>query len=59
MKRLRFISGWVSTPRAADQQVRGTALLPNGLGKKVRVMVFAQGEGARLATEAEAEYRRR
>ncbi len=43
-------------PRAADQQVRGTALLPNGLGKQVRVVVFAQGEGARLATEAGAEY---
>ena len=43
-------------PRAADQQVRGTALLPNGLGKQVRVAVFAQGEGAKLATEANAEY---
>jgi len=43
-------------PRAADQQVRGTALLPNGLGKQVRVVVFAQGEGARLATEAKAEF---
>jgi len=43
-------------PRAADQQVRGTALLPNGLGKQVRVVVFAQGEGARLATEAGAEH---
>jgi large subunit ribosomal protein L1 len=43
-------------PRAADQQVRGTALLPNGLGKQVRVVVFAQGEGARLATDAGAEH---
>jgi large subunit ribosomal protein L1 len=43
-------------PRAADQQVRGTALLPNGLGKTVRVVVFAQGEGAKLATDAKAEY---
>lgn len=43
-------------PRAADQQVRGTALLPNGLGKTVRVVVFAQGEGARLAIEAKAEF---
>ena len=34
-------------PRAADQQVRGTALLPHGLGKQVRVVVFAQGEGAK------------
>ncbi len=43
-------------PRSADQQVRGVALLPNGLGKKIRVLVFAQGEGARLANEAEADY---
>lgn len=43
-------------PRAADQQVRGTALLPNGLGKQVRVIVFAQGEGAKLATEANADF---
>lgn len=43
-------------PRAADQQVRGTALLPHGLGKTVRVVVFAQGEGAKLATDANAEY---
>jgi large subunit ribosomal protein L1 len=43
-------------PRAADQQVRGTALLPHGLGKQVRVIVFAQGEGARLASEAQAEF---
>jgi large subunit ribosomal protein L1 len=43
-------------PRAADQQVRGTALLPHGLGKQVRVVVFAQGEGAKLANEAKAEF---
>jgi large subunit ribosomal protein L1 len=43
-------------PRAADQQVRGTALLPHGLGKQVRVVVFAQGEAAKLATEANAEF---
>ncbi|RPJ64269.1 MAG: 50S ribosomal protein L1 [Dehalococcoidia bacterium] len=43
-------------PRAADQQVRGTALLPHGLGKQVRVVVFAQGEGAKLASEADAEF---
>lgn len=42
--------------RSADQQVRGIALLPNGLGKQVRVLVFAQGEGARLANEAKADY---
>ncbi len=43
-------------PRAADQQVRGTALLPHGLGKQVRVVVFAQGEGAKLANDAKAEF---
>ncbi len=36
-------------PRHADQQVRGVVVLPNGLGKTVRVLVFAQGEGARIA----------
>lgn len=42
-------------PRHADQQIRGTALLPHGLGKTVRVLVFAEGEGARRATEAGAD----
>lgn len=43
-------------PRHADQQVRGVALLPNGLGKKVRVLVFTQGEGIKAAEEAAADY---
>lgn len=43
-------------PRRADQQVRGLALLPNGLGKRVRVLVFAQGEAAKIAEEAGADY---
>jgi len=43
-------------PRHADQQVRSVAILPNGLGKQVRVLVFAQGEAARLAEEAGADY---
>jgi len=43
-------------PRHADQQVRGVALLPNGLGKQVRVLVFAQGEAERIASEAGADY---
>jgi len=42
--------------RSADQQVRGIALLPSGLGKTVRVLAFAQGEAARAATEAGADY---
>ncbi len=43
-------------PRHADQQVRGTVVLPHGLGKDVKVLVFAQGEGAKLAKEAGADY---
>lgn len=43
-------------PKHADQQVRGVALLPNGLGKKVRVMAFVQGEGVRPAQDAGADY---
>lgn len=42
-------------PRHAEQQVRGTALLPNGLGKQVRILVFAEGEAARTATESGAD----
>jgi large subunit ribosomal protein L1 len=42
-------------PRHADQQLRGTALLPNGLGKEVRVLVFAEGEAQRNAEEAGAD----
>jgi large subunit ribosomal protein L1 len=43
-------------PRNASQQVRGVALLPHGLGKKVRVLVFAQGEAERIAQTAGADY---
>ena len=42
--------------RHADQQVRDVVVLPHGLGKDVRVLVFAQGEGASLAREAGADY---
>jgi len=42
--------------RHADQQLRGSVLLPHGLGKTVRVLVFAEGEGARLAQEAGADF---
>ena len=42
--------------RNANQQVRGVALLPHGLGKQVRVLVFAQGEAERAAREAGADY---
>ena len=43
-------------PRNASQQVRGVALLPHGLGKKVRVLVFAQGEAERIAEQAGADF---
>ena len=43
-------------PRNASQQVRGVALLPHGLGKKIRVVVFAQGEAVRTAESAGADY---
>ena len=43
-------------PRNAAQQVRGVALLPHGLGKKVRVLVFAQGEAERIAEGAGADF---
>lgn len=43
-------------PRNATQQVRGVALMPHGLGKQVRVLVFAQGEAARIAEEAGADH---
>ena len=43
-------------PRHADQQVRATATLPHGTGKTVRVLVFAEGEGERIALDAGADY---
>jgi large subunit ribosomal protein L1 len=42
-------------PRHAEQQVRDTVQLPNGLGKSVRVIAFTEGEGARVAQEAGAD----
>ena len=42
-------------PRHADQQVRGVASLPHGLGKQVRVLVFTQGEAVKSAEEAGAD----
>ena len=43
-------------PRHADQQVRGAVVLPNGTGKKVRVLVFAKGDKAKEAEAAGADY---
>ncbi|MFO7667838.1 MAG: 50S ribosomal protein L1, partial [Desulfobacterales bacterium] len=43
-------------PRQADQQVRDVVVLPHGLGKTVRVLVFASGEGVAFAREAGADF---
>jgi large subunit ribosomal protein L1 len=43
-------------PRHADQMVRGTVVLPNGLGKTVRVLVFAKGEKVKEALDAGADH---
>jgi large subunit ribosomal protein L1 len=43
-------------PRHADQQVRSTVSLPHGTGKQVRVLVFAEGEGERVARDAGADH---
>ena len=43
-------------PKQSDQMVRGTCPLPHGSGKQVRVLVFAEGEAAKAAQEAGAEF---
>ncbi|MBW1890214.1 MAG: 50S ribosomal protein L1 [Deltaproteobacteria bacterium] len=43
-------------PRHADQMVRGTVVLPNGIGKEVKVLVFAKGEKESEAQEAGADF---
>jgi large subunit ribosomal protein L1 len=43
-------------PRNATQQVRGVTLMPHGLGKPTKVLVFAQGEAEKIAEEAGADY---
>ena len=42
--------------RHADQQVRGAVVLPNGTGKKIRVLVFAKGDNVQAALDAGAEF---
>ena len=42
--------------RHAEEQLRGTLALPNGLGKDVTIAVFAEGDAARAATEAGADH---
>ena len=43
-------------PKQADQQVRGTVVLPHGTGRSVRLLVFAKGEKVKEAEEAGADY---
>ncbi len=43
-------------PRKADQQIRGAVVLPRGTGKKIKILVFAEGEAAKIAEEAGADY---
>lgn len=43
-------------PRQADQQLRGVVTMPHGTGKQVRIVVFAEGEPAKLARDAGADY---
>jgi large subunit ribosomal protein L1 len=43
-------------PKKPDQMVRGTAVLPNGTGKKVRVLVFAKGPKEKEAQDADADF---
>lgn len=45
-----------SDPRHADQMIRGVVVLPHGLGKVTRVLVFASGEAADIARQAGADY---
>jgi len=43
-------------PRHADQMIRGTVVLPNGLGREVKVLVFAKGEKEKEALDAGADF---
>lgn len=43
-------------PRKADQQIRNTVQLPNGTGREIRVLVFAEGEGQKVALDAGADF---
>lgn len=53
---VEFVANLGVDPRHADQQVRGTVSLPHGTGKKVRVLVFADGDDVPAAKAAGADY---
>src|SRR3989338_9065821 len=43
-------------PKQSDQQVRGAVVLPNGTGKKIKILVFAKGEKEQEARDSGADY---
>src|SRR5437764_846474 len=53
---VKFLFLFVVDPKQSDQMVRCTCPLPHGSGKQVRVLVFAEGEAAKAAKEAGAEF---
>jgi len=53
---LEFSARLGVNPKHADQQIRGTVMLPHGTGRNVTVLVFAQGDKEREALEAGADY---
>ncbi|GIS64183.1 MAG: 50S ribosomal protein L1 [Chloroflexota bacterium] len=54
-KRWNFILGLGADPRHADQMIRGIALLPHGVGKQIRTLVFCQGDAMDAAREPGAD----
>jgi len=53
---VEFVANLGLDPRRADQQIRGTVVLPHGTGKTARILVFAAGDAARAAQEAGADH---
>ena len=53
---VEFVANLGLDPRRADQQIRGTVVLPHGTGKVARILVFAAGDAARAAEEAGADH---
>ena len=56
MRRIELAVRLGVDPRQADQNVRGTVVLPHGTGKSVRVLVFAKGDKEREARDAGADF---